>query len=229
MRHSQYGTISTQFAPLKGVMHRSNEESMSQAQTPTAGVENRTAGRPRDPLADEAIISATLELIAESGFEGLRVGDVADRAGVSKATMYRRWPTKHDLVLAALRTTPPLADIDTGSLRRDLKAIFSEFMQVVAGTRVVDLLTALAAERQRRSEFAQDLDPFVEERTQPMLAAIERAIERGELRPGSNARLLGELLGGAVLLRLFFGGATDTRSIGRIVDAVVGAFSVRPG
>ncbi|MBW2424690.1 MAG: helix-turn-helix transcriptional regulator, partial [Deltaproteobacteria bacterium] len=65
---------------------------------------SRGAGRPRDPAADEAIIGATLELIAESGFDGLRVSDVADRARVSKATMYRRWPTKHDLVLAALRT-----------------------------------------------------------------------------------------------------------------------------
>ena len=193
---------------------------------PQAGADARNAGRPRDPLTDEAIIAATLALIVESGFEGLRVGDVADRAGVSKATMYRRWPTKHDLVLAALRTTPPLEDIDRGSLRRDLKAAFTRFVEVAATTPVIGLLTALAAERQRRSEFAEELDPFIQERMQPIVAAIERAVERGELSQATSPRMLADLIGGAILLRLFFGGGADRRSVTRLVDAVVTAFGV---
>ena len=186
--------------------------------------ESRGAGRPRDPSADEAIIGATLELIAESGFEGLRVSDVADRARVSKATMYRRWPTKHDLVLAALRTTPPLQSVDTGSLRGDLKGIFEQFIRVVNQTPIVGLLIALAAERLRRPQFAQELDPFVQQRRRPAVEAVERAMGRGELSPDCDPVLLSELIGGAILLRLFFGGAADEAAIGRLVDSVVDAY-----
>jgi AcrR family transcriptional regulator len=186
--------------------------------------ESRGAGRPRDPSADEAIIAATLELIAESGFEGLRVSDVADRARVSKATMYRRWPTKHDLVLAALRTTPPLESIDTGSLRGDLKGIFEQFVRVVEQMPIIGLLTALAAERLRRPKFARELDPFVRERSRPTIEAVERAIERGELSPDRDPLMLSELIGGAIMLRLFFGGPVDEGAIGQLVDSVVDAF-----
>ena len=185
---------------------------------------SRGAGRPRDPSADEAIIEATLELIAESGFDGLRVSDVADRARVSKATMYRRWPTKHDLVLAALRTAPPLQTVDTGSLRGDLEATFAQFMRVVADSPLVSLLTALAAERLRRPQFARELDPYIEERRVPVHQAVERAIARGELPPGTNAVLLSELIGGPILLRLFFGGATDERAIADLIGSVIDAF-----
>jgi len=189
-----------------------------------AASSGRGAGRPRDPSADEAIIAATLELIAELGFEGLRVSDVADRARVSKATMYRRWPTKHDLVLAALDTTPPLAGVDTGSLRGDLKAIFSDFMEVVAGSPVITLLTALAAERVRRPKFAQTLDPFIEERNRPVLEAVQRAMDRGELATDMEARLIHEWIGGPIILRLFFGGPTDPASVEALIEAVVSAF-----
>ncbi|MBW2500867.1 MAG: TetR/AcrR family transcriptional regulator [Deltaproteobacteria bacterium] len=185
---------------------------------------SRGAGRPRDPAADEAIIGATLELIAESGFDGLRVSDVADRARVSKATMYRRWPTKHDLVLAALRTAPPLETVDTGSLRGDLEATFAQFMRVVADSPLVSLLTALAAERLRRPQFARELDPYIEERMMPIHAAVERAIARGELPQGTNPVLLSELIGGPILLRLFFGGATDEQAIADLIGSVVDAF-----
>jgi AcrR family transcriptional regulator len=187
--------------------------------------QGRGAGRPRDPSADEAIIGATLELIAESGFEGLRVSDVADRAGVSKATMYRRWPTKHDLVLAALQTTPPLEPVDRGSLRADLKEIFGQFMRVVESSPVVSLLTALAAERLRRPRFARELDPFVQERTRPIFEAVHRSIRRGELSSQADPALLSELIGGAILLRLFFGGATEAAAIDGLVDSVVDAFA----
>jgi len=187
---------------------------------------SRGAGRPRDPSADEAIIGATLELIAESGFDGLRVSDVADRARVSKATMYRRWPTKHDLVLAALRTAPPLHAVDTGSLRGDLEATFAQFMRVVAESPLVSLLTALAAERLRRPQFARELDPYIQERMLPVHEAIERAVERGELPRGTDPVLLSELIGGPIVLRLFFGGATDDEAIAELISAVVEAFGV---
>ena len=81
----------------------------------------RRPGRPRDPQADEAITSAIVDVLAEQGFSGFTVEEVAARAGVGKATIYRRWSTKEELVLAAaervmVHVEPP----DTGSLRDDL-------------------------------------------------------------------------------------------------------------
>src|SRR6202050_426841 len=67
-----------------------------------AGPANRRPGRPRSEQAEQAIIDATLDLFAEQGFEGVCVEAVAARAGVGKATIYRRWPNKEELLLAAL-------------------------------------------------------------------------------------------------------------------------------
>lgn len=187
-------------------------------------VEHRAVGRPRDPSADDAIIGATLELIAESSFESLRVSDVAARARVSKATLYRRWPTKHDLVLAALRTTPPLEPVDRGSVREDLKTIFRQFIQIAEDAPVLSLLLALAAERLRRPRFARELDPFVAERTRPVQEALQRAIDRGELARGAQSMLTSELIAGTLLLRLFFGGPSGKADVDALVDQVLDAF-----
>jgi AcrR family transcriptional regulator len=182
----------------------------------------RSAGRPRDPAADRAIIDATLEIMAEQGFEGLRVADVAERARVSKATMYRRWPSKTELVVAALQTTPPLPEVDTGTLRGDLVELLTDFLAVAAATPVIGLLAGLAAERQSSPRLVRALDPFVGERMRPLVHALQRAIGRGEISPEIDVALAAEMLGGPLVLRLFFGGATDAATVGRLVDHVVG-------
>ena len=81
-------------------------------------------GRPRSADRTPAILAAVIELIDEDGYDRLRVQDVADRAGVGLATIYRRWPTKQDLVVEALRAKT--VDLpDTGDTRADLIAIFT--------------------------------------------------------------------------------------------------------
>jgi AcrR family transcriptional regulator len=86
-------------------------------------------GRPRDPSRDEAIRAALLRLLGEVGYGGLTMDALAEQAGVGKATIYRRWRTKQDLIvdsisdLGSLLTAPP----DTGSLREDLR----QFMHLV--------------------------------------------------------------------------------------------------
>src|SRR5580704_5442851 len=80
--------------------------------------EGRRPGRPRSEQAEQAIIDAALELFGERGVEGVCVEAVAARAGVGKATIYRRWPSKEELLIAALGTTrAPLDDPDTGNVR----------------------------------------------------------------------------------------------------------------
>jgi AcrR family transcriptional regulator len=184
-------------------------------------------GRPRDPQADRAIIAATLEIIAEEGYEGVRVADVAKRAGVSKATMYRRWPSKTDLVVAALKTTPPLDPIDTGSLRGDLVELLTQFLAVTESSPLAGLLAALAAERQRMPHLAQVLDPFIAERNRGFVQVFQRGVARGEVAADTDLALAVSLLGGAIVLRLFFGGPTDPGTIERLVEMVVRAIEPR--
>jgi AcrR family transcriptional regulator len=181
------------------------------------------AGRPRDPEADRAIIAATLEIIAEQGYEGVRVADVAERAGVAKATMYRRWASKTDLVVAALQTAPPLDPVDTGSLQSDVTDLLGQFLSSTDSAPVTGLLAALAAERQRDPRLARILDPFVAERMRPLTQAFQRAVARGEVAPDADLGLATTMLGGAVILRLFYGGATDPAAIGRLTQMVLRA------
>ncbi|MFP8870746.1 MAG: helix-turn-helix domain-containing protein, partial [Myxococcota bacterium] len=78
-----------------------------------------SAGRPRSEEAHQAILDATLELLVEVGFSGLTVEGVASRAGVGKATIYRRWASKIPLIVEAFGQLPGFEDCDTGSLAED--------------------------------------------------------------------------------------------------------------
>ena len=91
-------------------------------ETDTGPAESRRPGRPRSEQAEQAIIEATLDLFGEQGFEGVCVEAVAARAGVGKATIYRRWPNKEELLLAALSSMKSPIPEPTGSVRDDLVA-----------------------------------------------------------------------------------------------------------
>ena len=92
-----------------------------------------TRGRPRAADRTPAILSAVIELVDEDGYDRLRIQDVADRAGVGLATIYRRWPTKQDLVVEALRAK--VVDLpDTGDVRADLLTIFTLMAKAFEGS-----------------------------------------------------------------------------------------------
>src|SRR6478735_9683731 len=100
--------------------------------------ERRGRGRPRDPGTDERITAAAAELMLQRGFDRTTVDDVAAKAGVGKATVYRRWPSKEDLAVAAMETlyTAEMPEPDTGSIRDDLTASYRaalEFVNTPAG------------------------------------------------------------------------------------------------
>ena len=152
------------------------------------------AGRKRDPARDIAILDAALAVLGESGYDGMTIDMVAGRAKVARATVYRRWATKADLVLDAV-TRLSQADAgldqlpDTGSLREDMVAMTltqtAEEQQLRIG--VLTALQSLAHE-----------DPWLADAATaagigPWIAAIEalmrRAVERGEFPPADTAAL----------------------------------------
>jgi len=167
-----------------------------------------SAGRPRSEAAHQAILDATLELLAELGFSALTVEGVAQRAGVGKATIYRRWPSKLPLVVEAFGQLPAFEDVDTGRLEADLKAMLTSYLENFLATPLATVYPSLAAERRHNPELGALLDPLLRDRRRPLDAALRRAVARGELAADLDLELASDLIVGPVAVRLFFRGTT---------------------
>lgn len=148
----------------------------------------RTRAPRYSPEREAELFTATLDLLRETGYEAFTVDAVAGRTRTSKATLYRRWRGKQDLVIAALRFHKPvtLHDIDTGSLREDM---FEAGRRIAAAAgQDTELHASLAHAVARNDELAT---AFREEVMEPETAALDgilrRAIERGELDAGRPA------------------------------------------
>jgi AcrR family transcriptional regulator len=170
----------------------------------------RPPGRPRSTEADEAIARATLELLAEHGYRSLSVEQVARRAGVGKATIYRRHSSKQELVAAAIRHLHHRLDVpeDTGSLAGDFAAVAA---QAAASGQVTDfptftprMLAEAAGDEEMREIFHRYL---VQPRRDVMRAVVERAKQRGEIREDVDTEVVIDLVAGPMVYRLVLGGA----------------------
>jgi AcrR family transcriptional regulator len=161
--------------------------------------------RPRDPRADEAITAAVLDLLAEVGFGRFTMDDVAARAGVGKATIYRRWPSKERLVLHALHSgRSPVADVDTGTLHGDLVALYQGIIGEQGRETTMRLMPALAVEAANDPDVRARLRAFVDDRRRPTREAFARAIGRGEVPADVDVDLCIDLMTGSIVNRLFF-------------------------
>jgi len=146
----------------------------------------RGRGRPRDPGTDARITTAAAELMLQRGFDKTTVDDVAARAGVGKATVYRRWPSKEDLVADALKAGLPLIDEapDLGGLREDLLALCRQARDAMysrpgfALRAVIHECDVTQAERFHSVIFGAVVEPTV----RLLGEVINRGIERGEVR-----------------------------------------------
>ncbi len=180
---------------------------------------SQTAGRPRSEEAHQAILDATLELLAEVGYSALTVEGVAQRAGVGKATIYRRWPSKLPLVVEAFRRLPGLEEVDTGNLVDDLNKMLRSYLQRFEATPLAAVLPSLVGERAHNPELSQLFDPVVRERRRPLVQVLERAVERGELPEDLELDLAADLIVGPMAVRLFFtGGRLSPRMVGPMVE-----------
>lgn len=187
-------------------------------------------GRPRSAEADEAILAAALGLVGEVGVGGLSMDDVASRAGVSKATIYRRWESKEALVLDALNSgISHFPDIDTGTLDGDLHAYVAELARRYrAGSKTRDLIPHLISAAAANPALQPALDEFGEVRSRPLITLFERAVDRGELPADVDIRLAADMLLGAMNhRRSFFGQVYDDTDTDRLAEYVLRAVGAR--
>jgi AcrR family transcriptional regulator len=186
-------------------------------------------GRPRSERSHRAILQATEELLEERGFVDLTMEEVAVRAQVSKATIYRRWPTKGTLVFdafgAQFLARQPLPD--TGSLRGDLLASLRSWIRVVKGTVTGRTLVGLIAEVQRDPELAEVWsERFVRQVRAQHRLMIDRAVERGEIPSDTDADVTLDLLFGSAYHRLLQSHLTlSDRFAQSVVDTIVKGLS----
>jgi len=189
----------------------------------------QAAGRPRSEEAHQAILDATLELLVEVGFSALTVEGVASRAGVGKATIYRRWPSKLPLVVEAFGQLPGFEEVDTGSVADDLKQMLRGYIQVFNSTPLASALPSLAGERAHNPELSELFDPVSRQRRLPLHRALERGVERGELPKELDLDLASDLVVGPIAVALFFkGGKLNPRMVGPIVDLALSGLRSRP-
>ena len=161
-------------------------------------------GRPRNQATGDAILAAALELLGERGYGALTVCSVIERAGVSSATLYHRWPTKQQLIVAAVASlVPEPTTTDTGSLGGDLRALLDQIAGSIAARRE-DIADALASEVKRDADLALALhEKFQVPRLTQLDQILDRAIRRGELSDRPSAESALSLIVGPVYHRAF--------------------------
>jgi len=188
----------------------------------------RAIGRPREARTDSAILTATLDLIAEQGVHDVRVDDVADRAGVGKGAIYRRYRSKDELVTAAVAALVSEITIpNTGSTRADLLALMREAVELYSGSLAGRLMPNLAGAMSQRPELAHTVrDVFLADRRAALRQVLERGIERGELRPELDLELALDVLGGPLFYRLLItGGPIDEQLAEGVAELILRGFA----
>jgi AcrR family transcriptional regulator len=187
----------------------------------------RGPGRPRNTECDRAIIAATLAALVADGFEGMTIEGVAARAGVGKATIYRRWPRKLDLVLDAVRTRaadsvpmPESADIHTA-----LAQMLEDLRRTMLGPDG-PVLRAFVAETYHHPELAEGFRRmFIDPRRTVLRQMVEDAVRRGELPASTDAELVADVGPATLWHRLVLTGAPLTNHLPR---RIVEQFLPRP-
>jgi AcrR family transcriptional regulator len=185
-------------------------------------------GRPRSVEADVAIREATVDLLATDGYANLTMSGVAARAGVSTATLYRRWRSKLDLVVDVLIARAEETPVpDTGSLEGDCRAVVHALVDKARTSQSTPLLAGLVGEIGRNPELADALRAsLIGPRRAALNEVFARAADRGELRPGVDVDLAADLLFGPLYHRLLFTGAAVTpRVADKLADLVLRAIA----
>jgi AcrR family transcriptional regulator len=174
----------------------------------TDAADTRRPGRPRSPEAHAAILRAAVELVAADGLHGLTIEAIAARAGVGKATIYRRWKGKEDLVAEALRSVAQTPRVpDTGSVRGDIAAGARAAVRRLS-TDAFRVLPRLLAETGDDPELRAAVDDaLLRPRREAFGVILRRGVERGELRDDVDVELVTDILLGPIISTLITSGS----------------------
>jgi AcrR family transcriptional regulator len=195
----------------------------------TATADQSTRGRPREQRVDAAITDAAHALLNEVGYAGLTMEAVAARAKVGKATLYRRFGSKAELVFAKTVHASALPAIDTGSLRGDLallgERIVADLMPPTTRAALPGLLADLARDSQLREHFHRT---FIASERALIADLLERAHDRGELAAAADADLVHALLLGSIFASIFLLDLPVTAELGNQLAAWTATAVERP-
>jgi len=178
------------------------------------------SGRPRDPLADDAIRRAAIDLTVERGYRGVSIEGIAARAKVAKQTVYRRYRTKGEVVLDAVLSDADrrLPIPDTGTLRGDLEVLLRSGLRFVRGTSS-PLNKALLVEALQDAEFARQYrERYIQVRRDNAREVFVRAAERGEI-DRCDYEFLVDLIYGPLWYRVIVGHADLADSLAARIAA----------
>lgn len=191
----------------------------------TAGPPAHRAGRPRSEERGQAILDAALQLVAEVGYERLSMDALAERAHASKATIYRHWSCKAEIVAAAIRCRAEAsAEVvpDTGSLRGDLLALLQHACQAMAAEDGALMAAVLWAMRTDAALAALVRTQMVEGKRDVVQEVVERAVARGDCPAHADAKVAAEVMPAMVMSRLFVTGEPlDEAFCTHLVDDVM--------
>jgi AcrR family transcriptional regulator len=182
------------------------------------------ATRRRGEALEEAILEATLAELSTVGLSRFTIEGVAHRARTGKASVYRRWESKEDLVVDALqRAFPPLDEaIDHGDLRADLLALLRQMIDVINGPAGCAMQT-LMGELDRDREFVRTVhDRVVDPRKRAMLATLQRGAARGQVRPAAVEPLVAQVAPAMIVHKFLVDGPpVADEFVQRVVDDIV--------
>jgi AcrR family transcriptional regulator len=154
--------------------------------------------------ARQRVLRAALEVLDEAGLGGFTMEAVARRAGASKATLYRHWPTSGALLVDAMDATfQPLPVPDTGRVETDVAALFTGFLAVLEHTPFPRLLAAFIDAAERDPTLAALHADLTRRRREPLLIVLARARDRGQLSTVADLEILVDLLSAPLFYRRF--------------------------
>jgi len=196
--------------------------------SPEPGASRQGRGRPRQPETRDAILRATIELLTEVGVDGATTNAIVARTGCSKATIYRRWSSRDELLMDALRMVfrSEPDDIRSGvgleqelglahaAARRGARAFDSPLFREVFPTVARELLSGEAIGRQFRADVFQPVRAGAK-------ARLQERVERGEIESAVDPDLLFDLIYGGLLYRVLMGEPIDERVTDSMADLVM--------
>ena len=191
-----------------------------------------TSGRPRKPETDAAILDAALAVFGEAGYEGMTVEAVAARAGVGKATIYRRWSSKDDLIIGAIQEVLTSIEVPVmGDLRTTLITMVRGAITLMKTTTAGVIFPRMAGEVAGRTPLGiRYVDSVIGPRRAMVRSILERGVAEGVLRSDLDVALMSDILVGPIILRKILNELADSpeKMATHLVDSLLDGWLRRP-